>query len=704
MQSLRSFYFHYKKYGDALLFFIMASICVFYFSHSRQQIDNLNKFYSDNRVESESGFFAVSRIDNIVSTRIDKTVDFSQNENNHLSEGHDNKTVWRAVFLSDATAVYNLSAVSKGSTLIYIDSLLRLNLYQEGALKNRKQNLVLKKGYHTIRIVYRGKKNLEDPTLRVNLKRLGFNKAPLTFSPVDIRGKLTKEYLLEEICGRKRSTLKFVLVLMFVFSYCLAFRRYFNFGFELVFLFVLSVGYLFPDLNFLSYDESKNVLEALARGSVSSVEGIDFQHNIFFYKYLDVICSFFSYRIEGVRFALALAGAVTAVFMLKIFVILFEIEKKNALLFMQPVLWFSFFAVVSFMRFSAGVTSLDSALFMLILYIYLKAHNMDSKGYNVILFYVSGLLLGFVVADNMSEISFLLTFFLVSLIMTRISLLQTAMLVLGFFTVVVFNLGCFKHHFIEDTVFNASLFSSIDALKSSFCGCFSFDFLFKGVDNIYLVNAFVMLVTFVLFLLARYLIKRKYCRPLFFCFLLIFFLTVSRVFFTDHYDCICLYIPLLFLFLMFSGMFYELISSGRKYIVRTAYILFAVLLLLNTASMVKYFSVNSTEKILSRAAVCSETPLYLDQMHELYLLLQQYDATCVIVDDMLYSSLEYLDLPYGDFKIFTKDTYKKAKHNEHCKNLKKVFVTINGEDNRHRISPDTYIAEPGEFLRISLNR
>lgn len=702
MQDIKGLHTNYKKLGNVLVLFFIISICLFYFFHSRQQMGCLNDFYLKNKVENASGFFAVSRVDNIVSTQIDKSIDFTNQANTRLAEGHYNKTVWRAAFLSEATAVYSLSAVSKGSALVYVDSLLRLNLYQDGALKHKKRNLVLKKGYHTIRIVYRGNKNVEEPVLSVNLRRLGFNKKPVEFLPVDVSGKLDQEYLFEDSCGQERSSLKFSLIMLFLFTYCLVFRRYFNYGFEMIFLFVLSMGYVFPDLNFLSYDESKSILEALARGSVSSVEGVDFQHNIFFYKYLDAVCSFFSYRIEGVRFALALSGAVTAVFMLKVFVILFDVEKKNTLLFMQPVLWFSFFVIVSFMRFSAGITSLNSTLFMFILYIYLKAHNMHSKGYDVLLFYISGLLLGFVVADNMTEISFLITFFLVSLIMTKISLLQTLMLMLGFFTVVIFNLSCFKHHFIDSSVINTSVFFSFDSFLSSFCGCFSLDFLFKGVEKIYLINAFVFVIAFLLFVVSRYTVKRKYCRPLIFCFLVMLFLTTSRMFFSDHHNCNCLYIPLLFLLLMFSGMFYELIFSGRKYIARTAYALFAVLLLLNVASMFKYFSVNSKEKILSRAAVCSETPLYLDQMHKLYLLLQKYDITCVIADDMIVSSLIYMDLPYGHFKIFTKDEYEKAIHNEHCKKLRKVFVTISGEDNRHLISSENYSAEGGKFLRISL--
>lgn len=689
-----------KKIVEGLAFIFLAVLFVFYFFHSRERISSITDLYLKHSLQDKSGLFASVRADNLLSERIDLAESFSGSKNSDLFEGDINKIVWRSIFAAERTGVYSFQAFSNGSMLVYIDGLLRLNLYKEGVFKNISRQLVLKKGHHTIRIVYRNAEKIHDPIIGFKIYKTGGARKTVEFIPVDIKGAYNEEISAEEISGRERSLYKVIIFVFGVIAYCMLFRRYFSYGYEFIFLFVFVLGYVFPDLYFTSSDEAKNMMEVLNAGCLNLFSDYVSHKHMLFYHYVDVFASFFGYRIEGVRFAAALAAGVTAVLSLKVFTFLFQIKKQNTFFFMQVLLWFSFFGVVAFMRFLTGGTTVNSVIFMFVLYICLKSEYFLSRGYLFIFLLLGGTLFGVAAMDNFSDFSFFISIIIASIFVRKIHLKDLALFACGFLSYMLFHLDWVISDIFSGNVFNTAMFTSLDGFKTSFCGCFSFEYIINTTDVFYLIHLAFFVLAFIVLFVLRYFVKRQHCKAIGFALTLIFCMIVFQAFFTGfHYDFNYFYVPMLLLLFVFSSMLYELFDSGKKGFVFVAYVLFSLMLVLNACSLYKFFRTRTEEMLLSKASVCSETLFYLDRIEDLYSRLLDKDITCIITEDKLADALQFADLPYGHFKIFTLDGYMQAKHNEHCKKLKKSIVSIK------ETSPvlEKAFSEQKDLFRISLS-
>lgn len=683
----------FKKNVEWFFLVVLFIIFVFYFFHSRKQIANLTSFYQSNALKDKAGFFASIRSDNVISERIDSIESFYGSKNKNLITGDTNKTVWRSVFYADTTRLYNFKAFSKGSMLVYVDGLLRLNLYDEGSFNQVDKTLILKKGYHTVRIIYRNSNKLYDPVIGFMIEEFGLtNKIP-EFIPVDIKGNYGTEFYLENITGHERNMHKIFIFLFAFVLYCKIFRRYFNYGTEFVFVFTFSLGYIFPSLYFLSSDESKTMVEVLSAGCFDIYADYVKHSHMLFYHYVDYAASFFGYRIEGIRFATALISGVTAIFTLKVFKLLFVVEKQNFLFYMQSVLWFSFLPVVILMRFLSSGTTNNPLIFMFVVYICLKAKLLLSKGYMFVFLMIGGVLFGLATIDNISDISFFLSVVISILIIRQITLKKFMPFIGGFIGFMLFH-----YDWLIAEVFSGNIFAG-KAEEPFLCKCFSWEFLFKNTDSFYLLHIGFFFLVFISLLILRYFVKRQHCFAIGFCFILSFCLILFKVLFTDfHIDLNYLYISLIIMLFVLSSTLYELIDSGKKGFVFVAYTLFSVMLIFNACALYKFFKVENEDKQLAKALICSETPFYLHKIDKLYNTLLQKKITCVIAEEKLIDVLKLIDVPYGNFRFYTVTECKNAVYTENCASLKKAMVLIGKTSSNLN---DTFF-EGKDFLKVSL--
>lgn len=701
MKNKRGGFIVVAKWVEIFLLFVFAFFSFYTLTNLRTNMAKLPKFYLDNADAKQNGFFASHRIGDNVFTTVAREIKFSENLNEYSGSG-DISSVWRSIFSLDRTGIYNFQANTNCSMLVYVDGLLRLNLYQEGVLKNKNNFLVLRKGYHTLRIVCKGSQDAGNKNISFSIKKYSSHQGNIDFIPVNISEKLQEEVLIEDIIGKSRSSFKIVLFISFVLFYCFVFRRYFSYMFKYVFIIVFLMCYMFPDLHFVSCDEVGNVFKSLGVGSLGVFAGFKTQVNTIFYTYLNAGCFAFGYRLEGIRFALALSGAITAVFMLKVFLLLFpDSEDKKNMLFLQPVMWFSFFAVVCFVRFSGAITSVAPCLFFYALYLYLKSHKMHCRGYTVLFVFAVGVLLGLLAVDNIANLIFIFTLVIVSLIIHRISLIERFWLLCGF---VLTCLLFFKSLWLQLNncyLFDGNLVCSFDASKKFVCDCFSLSLLSDKANLFYIINFCIFAVVFLLFVVMRYRVKRKYGLSLLFCLLTAGFMSVAEIVFSRHYNLNSFYLPLLFVLLAFSGLFFELITCEKKTYRNIAYTLFLLILLLNAASLVKYFSWDRDKKSIGKALNCEEAALPSDEIKNLYYSLQKQGLTCVFAEKKIRKPLSFMDLPYGNFRFFEIYDYVRRKEDKKCQGLKKALVSVSNHDDKY-LEEKYGITFDDEFIKINL--